>query len=296
MPAELPAYFTLLQAVAWITTRHVGVVLRASLKDWDDALNEEDSDLVDQCFPSTGGFRLISLDLWNGCRSDGDGRPTSEAACQDLLRRLRSGTIEASREADDGSYRAIDSRMWDHLTFEEPTPIKGEEAPRKLIVRTPGDSSERDGYRHIFISRDDLLRSYPPDSPISVSEDPGAPVDQSIADTQQVPDIAVSGPANNGATPDAPQAPVPTPQKTKRKSNGRDYSKADAPLVKEMQQLINVGSASSPEKAAERLIKRGIQIEGGGTNKSKVARLAKGYRAQFQVQSALKKVVSPELN
>jgi hypothetical protein len=67
----------------------------------------------------------------------------------------------------------------------------------------------------------------------------------------------------------------------KRKSNGRDYRQVDAPLVTEMRHLIEDRSARSPEDAARGLVGR---AQGGGTDESKVKRLALHYRKTYPVE------------
>jgi hypothetical protein len=66
----------------------------------------------------------------------------------------------------------------------------------------------------------------------------------------------------------------------KRAPNGRNYRKDDAPIVADMRNLI-VSSPQSPESAARCFVKRAI---GGGTDDSKVKRLALHYRETYPAE------------
>jgi hypothetical protein len=87
--------------------------------------------------------------------------------------------------------------------------------------------------------------------------------------------------------PHAEPSPAWTLQKTLggkgTKRRGRtpgsgSYERADEPYLEEMHNKIESGSAKSPEDAAKTVA---ANAEGGGTEASKVTRLAKRYRKRF---------------
>jgi hypothetical protein len=68
-----------------------------------------------------------------------------------------------------------------------------------------------------------------------------------------------------------------TPRKGRPKGSGA-YSKQDKPLIAEMASLIKTGTATSIHNAAQRVAERAV---GGGTFDSRVRRLERGFKKEF---------------
>ncbi len=91
--------------------------------------------------------------------------------------------------------------------------------------------------------------------------------------------VTVQGNGQTRPVPDQPKTseimPMAQLSGTRRKSNGLDYRRHDAPLIVEMRAMIETGEARSPENAARAVVGRAA---GGGAAESKVKRLALRYR------------------
>ncbi len=77
----------------------------------------------------------------------------------------------------------------------------------------------------------------------------------------------------------ATETPRKTPPEKKARKRGLDYTDQDAPLLEKMHAMLLEKKATSPEDAARAFCHMAV---GNGKESSKVARLAQGYRRQYQ--------------
>jgi hypothetical protein len=163
--SDMPARWTLLEALAWIMFRDPRTVRGASLEMpreattyWAETrLPGGDAELLPVMGEPGSGRLRLSLE-WAYDRAQGT--PANglapDAAENDLLAKLRSGAIIArGRLATDGTPRTMDPGDWRGLA---------------LVERTRGDvAAEPQGttgqaWREISVARDDVVREWPPNN------------------------------------------------------------------------------------------------------------------------------------
>ena len=175
---DIPVRLTLMQAIAWISTRDDRIVQRATWKraDGADPLGGDAWPAVEACFPPGGGITLLSLNLWNCadlpeasvlptfiCDSDlcwvGDKDSIAERAIAALLLCLNNGALVATYQADNGKRRKIPAEDWEDRFLESQPYDATELLPYRKRAMKP-----ETGWREVRVSREDLLREWPPRS------------------------------------------------------------------------------------------------------------------------------------
>lgn len=161
--SDMPARWTLLEALAWIVFRDTSSVQAASLEMpreatayWAEArLPGGNAELVPVMGePGSGRLRLSAEWAYDRAQGTPPNGLAPDAAENDLLAKLRSGAIVArGRLTTDATPRAMDPGDWRGLA---------------LVERTRGDvAAEPQGatgkpWREISVARDDVVREWPP--------------------------------------------------------------------------------------------------------------------------------------
>jgi hypothetical protein len=154
--ADLPAQWTLIEALAWVAFRDTRIVRDASLETPREATPYFDEVRQARLMAEPGyGRHRLTLE-WAYDRAQGSPPPglSPGAAERDLLARLRSGAITArGRTATDAAPRDMDPGDWRGLALVERRRGGLVAAPERTTGRT---------WHDVTVARDDVVRLWPP--------------------------------------------------------------------------------------------------------------------------------------
>ena len=163
--SSLPAWFTSMQAVAWISTRNFAAVWRADLRRGFHTSRKTPESWTDDWFPPGVGLSLIHLDAWHA-REHGNAQwtlPGNEGLTK-LMDWLRSDQVRSTGRRR-GRRTLIDAGEWEDMELDVRTPI---DAHWFQHLRTAADL-DLPGPTSVFPVTD-LFRLCPPRGSVVESE------------------------------------------------------------------------------------------------------------------------------